>query len=158
MGPPPVPLPRRTVTGPDVVIPTSWQGSAASPVPSRLTGPIGYSAHHGSYSAEHQRWAKLAYATPGGAMAETISLEISTVHEAGGRKKARGILIGVHLSYVLFDTWLNRHITFRIFARARRTLMLKLMPQASSTWLWRLSFQSYMHSAAPFHGATVNLL
>ncbi|KAG1847348.1 hypothetical protein DFJ58DRAFT_843236 [Suillus subalutaceus] len=94
MGPPPVPLPRDRTTGPDVAVPTSWQGPAASPIPSRLTGPIGYSAHHGSYSTEYQRWSKLSYATPGGAMAETISLEISAIHEAGGCKKSRGTLIG----------------------------------------------------------------
>ncbi|KAG1718697.1 hypothetical protein EDB19DRAFT_1920136 [Suillus lakei] len=82
------------MTGPDVAVPTSWQGSGASLIPSRLMGPIGYSAHHGAYSTECQRWAKLAYAAPGGAMAETISLKISAVHEAGARKKARGILIG----------------------------------------------------------------
>ncbi|KAG1842048.1 hypothetical protein DFJ58DRAFT_748303 [Suillus subalutaceus] len=94
MGPPPVPLPRDRTTGPDVAVPMSWQGLAASPIPSRLTGPIGYSAHHGSYSTEYQRWSKLSYATPGGAMAETISLEISAIHEAGGHKKSRGTLIG----------------------------------------------------------------
>jgi hypothetical protein len=93
MGLPPVP--RCTVTGPDVAVPMSWQGSAASPTPLRLTSPIEYSTHHGSYLTEHQRWAKLAYATPGGAMAETISLEISAVYEVGGCKKSRGTLIGV---------------------------------------------------------------
>ncbi|KAG2034776.1 hypothetical protein BDR03DRAFT_1013089 [Suillus americanus] len=94
MGPPPVPLPHGYTVGPDVAIPTSWQGSAASPIPSRLMGPIGYSAHHRLYLTEHQRWFKLSYATPGGAMAETISLEISATHKVAGHKKARGTLIG----------------------------------------------------------------
>jgi hypothetical protein len=45
---------------------------------------------------ERLRWAKAAYATPGAALAaETISLEISAVHEAGGRRKSKGIPIGV---------------------------------------------------------------
>lgn len=160
MGPPPVPSHHsHTITGPDISIPTSWQGPAASPVPSRFTGPIGYSAHHRSYSTEHQKWSKLAYATPGGAMAETISLEISAVHEAGGRKKARGILIGVcPFLCTPFNTWLNRHIPFRISARARRILTPKLTPQASSAWLWRLLCRSYVHLAAPFLGAIMNSL
>ncbi|KAG1774739.1 hypothetical protein EV702DRAFT_1047491 [Suillus placidus] len=95
MGPPPT-IPRhRAISGPDVVIPTSWQGSAAPPIPSRLTGTIGYSSNHGSYAGERLRWAKAAYATPGAALAaETISLEISAVHEAGGRRKSKGIPIG----------------------------------------------------------------
>ncbi|KAG2144402.1 uncharacterized protein EDB93DRAFT_1251643 [Suillus bovinus] len=60
MGPPPMShCPHRT-SGPDVNIPTSW-GSR---------GP----------------WAKAAYSTPI-AIADTISLEISAIHEAGGRKK-----------------------------------------------------------------------
>ncbi|KAG1748349.1 uncharacterized protein EDB91DRAFT_1245055 [Suillus paluster] len=82
MGPPPVPR-HRAITGPDVAIPTSWQGSAASPIPSRLTGLIGYSSHHGSYAAERLRWVKSAYATPS-SIAETIALEILAVHKAGG--------------------------------------------------------------------------
>lgn len=95
MGPPPVPR-HRAITGPDVAIPTSWQGSATPPIPSRLTGAVGYSSHHGLYAGECLRWAKAAYATPGAVLAaETISLEISAVHKAGGHKKYRGLPIGV---------------------------------------------------------------
>ncbi|KAG2154170.1 uncharacterized protein EDB93DRAFT_1248377 [Suillus bovinus] len=85
MGPPPVPR-RHAVTGPDVAIPTSWQGSAASLIPLRLTGAVGYSSHHGLYGRERLRWAKAAYATPGAVLAaETILLKISAVHEVGIR-------------------------------------------------------------------------
>jgi hypothetical protein len=95
MGPPPIPPHRTALTGPDVAIPTSWQGSTT--IPSRITGPIGYSSHHAMYSTERQRWAKVAYAhgNAASAIAEMISLEISAVHEGGSRKKMRGVLIGV---------------------------------------------------------------
>lgn len=76
-------------SGPNVAIPTSWQGSAASAAPSR---PVGYSSHHGMYAAERQRWAKAAYSTPI-AIADTISLEISAIHEASGRKKKNVIAV-----------------------------------------------------------------
>jgi hypothetical protein len=96
MGPPPTIPHHHSITGPDIVIPPSWQGSAAPPIPSRHTGAVGYSSNHGSYAGERLRWAKAAYATPGAALAaKTISLEISAVHEAGGCKKSRGVPIGV---------------------------------------------------------------
>jgi len=96
MGPPPTIPCHYSITGPDIVIPTSWQGSAAPPLPSRLTGTVGYSSNHGLYAGERLRWAKAAYATSGAALvAKTISLEISAIHEAGGREKSRGVPIGV---------------------------------------------------------------
>ncbi|KAG1766766.1 hypothetical protein EDD22DRAFT_950345 [Suillus occidentalis] len=81
--PPPMSHRLHCTSGPNVAIPTSWQGSAASAAPSR---PIGYSSHHGMYAAEHQRWAKATYSTPI-AITDTISLEISAMHEASGHKK-----------------------------------------------------------------------
>ncbi|KAG1833589.1 hypothetical protein F4604DRAFT_1605331, partial [Suillus subluteus] len=44
----------------------------------------GYSANHVMYGAEREHWAKQAYSTP---PAETISLEISAVHEGGNKRK-----------------------------------------------------------------------
>ncbi|KAG2353893.1 hypothetical protein BDR07DRAFT_1382720 [Suillus spraguei] len=95
MGPPPIPH-HCTTTGPDVAIPTSWQGAAALPIPSRATGSIGYSEHHGSYATQHHQWSHTLFAGSGapGALAQTISLKISAVHEVGGRKKLRGEPIG----------------------------------------------------------------
>ncbi|KAG1740217.1 uncharacterized protein EDB91DRAFT_1248542 [Suillus paluster] len=86
MGPPPMSHRPHCTSGPSVAIPTSWQGSAALAAPSKLAGPVGYSSHHGMYATEHQRWAKAAYSTPI-AIADTISLEISTIHETGGHKE-----------------------------------------------------------------------
>lgn len=76
MGPPPMSHRPHRTSSPDVNIPTSW-GSR---------GPIGYSLHHGMYAAERQQWAKATYSTPI-AIADTILLEISAIHEAGGCKK-----------------------------------------------------------------------
>ncbi|KAG1874468.1 hypothetical protein F4604DRAFT_1680991 [Suillus subluteus] len=65
--------------GPDIRIPTSWQGA------------IGYSSQHALYAAEHDRWGKMAYAS---SLAETILLEITMVHEGARARKKRGIAIG----------------------------------------------------------------
>ncbi|KAG1744433.1 hypothetical protein EDB19DRAFT_1827036 [Suillus lakei] len=55
--PPPMSHHLHRTSGPNVAIPTSsWQGSAVSAAPLRLTGPIGYLSHHGMYATEHQRW------------------------------------------------------------------------------------------------------
>ncbi|KAG1744423.1 hypothetical protein EDB19DRAFT_1827030 [Suillus lakei] len=86
MGPPPMSHHLHHTSGPNVAIPTSWQGLAVLAAPSRLTGPIGYLSHHGMYATEHQRWAKATYSTPI-AIADTISLEISAIHEAGSHNK-----------------------------------------------------------------------
>ncbi|KAG2344991.1 hypothetical protein BDR05DRAFT_998601 [Suillus weaverae] len=106
--PPVVAMPRRTA-GPDIMIPTLWQGSSwqgssqgssrqgssqstGPPWPRQgsSNGPIGYSSQHALYATERERWAKISYATP---LAETILIEISAVHGGGGRKK-RGVPIG----------------------------------------------------------------
>jgi hypothetical protein len=102
MGPPPIP--RYRTAGPDIAIPTSWQGPTA--IPSRITGPVGYSSHHAQYSTERQKWANIAYAhgNAASAIAETISLEISAVREGGTRKKMRGVLIGVR-GLLCFHGW-----------------------------------------------------
>jgi len=52
----------------------------------------GYSSSHGAYAAERQCWAQMAYAPP---PTETISLEITAVHEGGPRCKIHGTMIGV---------------------------------------------------------------
>ncbi|KAG1730994.1 hypothetical protein EDB19DRAFT_1912656 [Suillus lakei] len=97
--PPVVAMPRRTA-GPDIMIPTSWQGSSwqgssqstGPPWPGQgsSNGPIGYSSQHALYATECECWAKISYATP---PAETILIKISAVHEGGGCKK-RGVPIG----------------------------------------------------------------
>jgi hypothetical protein len=139
MGPPPIPR-RRAITGPDVVIPTSWQGPTSPPIPSRLT-----------------RWAKAAYAGPGAALAaETISLEISAVHEAGGRKKSRGIPIGVRcfLAYSLKCALIV--LLSRLFAKARKILMPASMLQVLSSLLWRQCSLSYVPLVVYFLGVMKN--
>ncbi|KAG1858116.1 hypothetical protein F4604DRAFT_1684996 [Suillus subluteus] len=96
--------------GPNVAIPSSWhhdnghvqrshlavyssglQGRDARPAAYSLGLP-GYSANHVMYGAEREHWAKQAYSTP---PAETISLEISAVHEGGNKRKGgRGVSFG----------------------------------------------------------------
>ncbi|KAG1819633.1 uncharacterized protein BJ212DRAFT_1478873 [Suillus subaureus] len=83
MGPLPISH-HHAITGPDVVIPTSWQGLAAVPIPSRLTNAIGYSLHHKSHIQEN---------VSDGLKLPMLIL-ISAVHEAGGHKKSRDISIG----------------------------------------------------------------
>ncbi|KAG2134629.1 hypothetical protein BD769DRAFT_1665069 [Suillus cothurnatus] len=101
VNPPPVVAMPHHAAGPDVMIPTSWQGSSQPTGPSTLwpgqgssrsAGSIGYSSQHGLYGMERERQAKMAYAT-GLPPAETILIEISAVHEGGGRKK-HGVPIG----------------------------------------------------------------
>ena len=45
----------------------------------------GYGAQHLHYAAQHDHWVQVAHCTP---PAETISLEISAVFEAGGKKRS----------------------------------------------------------------------
>ncbi|KAG1893352.1 uncharacterized protein F5891DRAFT_1196492 [Suillus fuscotomentosus] len=70
--------------GPDIRIPTSWQGpqGSSSIRHSSQQGAIGYSSQHALYAAERDRWGKMAYAS---SLAETILLEI-TVNICEGRK------------------------------------------------------------------------
>jgi hypothetical protein len=103
---------RPSTIGPNVNVPSTWQHHG--PIqPSQSSGSryltqslpsssnpqavgtrtSGYSAHHAHYGSEHERWRKLSYAVP---PAQTISLEITAVHEGGVRRKgSRGITIGV---------------------------------------------------------------
>ncbi|KAG1822255.1 hypothetical protein EV424DRAFT_1538818 [Suillus variegatus] len=74
--------------GPDVRIPTSWQGSSSV---TPFAGAIGYSSQHALYAAERDRWGKIAYSL---SLAETIMLEITAVHEGAGAHKKRGVTIG----------------------------------------------------------------
>ncbi|KAG2112686.1 uncharacterized protein F5147DRAFT_771228 [Suillus discolor] len=76
--------------GPDIRIPTSWQGSLSIQHSSQQ-GAIGYSSQHTLYAAERDRWGKMAYAS---SLAETILLEITVVHEGAGACKKRGVVIG----------------------------------------------------------------
>ncbi|KAG1902498.1 uncharacterized protein F5891DRAFT_1186621 [Suillus fuscotomentosus] len=79
--------------GPDIRIPTSWQGpqGSSSIRHSSQQGAIGYSSQHALYAAERDRWGKMAYAS---SLAETILLEITVVHEGAGARKKRGVPIG----------------------------------------------------------------
>ncbi|KAI6004803.1 hypothetical protein EDD15DRAFT_2359683 [Pisolithus albus] len=66
--------------GPTVHVPSAWQ-KVPQPLP---PGSSGYSAQHRHYAAQRERWGRMAHNPP---PAETISLEISAVFEAGGKKK-----------------------------------------------------------------------
>ncbi|KAG1726417.1 uncharacterized protein EDB91DRAFT_1086773 [Suillus paluster] len=70
--------------GPDILVPSSWQHSQ-SLGQHRVAGAAGYSLHHAQYSSECEQWAKLSYAPP---PVETITLEISAVHEGNSQRKA----------------------------------------------------------------------
>lgn len=99
----------RTLTqGPDILVPSSWQHSQSlgqHRVASGGIGAGGYSAYHAQYSSERERWAKLSYAPP---PAETITLEVSAVHEGNSQRKAgRGINIGVRPSSFSVKLTLN---------------------------------------------------
>ncbi|KAG1906481.1 uncharacterized protein F5891DRAFT_1181892 [Suillus fuscotomentosus] len=98
MHPPPVIATSfRHRVGSNVTIPSSWHhgdahvqqscsglhGHDACPAAYSLGLP-GYSAHHTMYGAEWECWAKQAYSIPS---AETISLEISAIHEGGNKRK-----------------------------------------------------------------------
>ncbi|KAG2738583.1 hypothetical protein P692DRAFT_20758678, partial [Suillus brevipes Sb2] len=74
--------------GPDVRIPTSWQGSSSV---TPFAGAIGYSSQHALYATERDRWGEIAYSS---SLAETIMLEITAVHEGAGARKKRGVTIG----------------------------------------------------------------
>ncbi|KAG1786134.1 uncharacterized protein HD556DRAFT_1313689 [Suillus plorans] len=93
-------------TGPDITIPSSWgqpgrsSGSGYSVnhaqygtehgQPSRSSGS-GYLVNHVQYGTERERWSKLSYALP---PMETITLDISAVHEVGARRKGHWVVIG----------------------------------------------------------------
>jgi hypothetical protein len=92
--------------GPSVNIPSTWQrpqrpfqARPTSPFPQATMGTpaSGYSEQHASYGSERERWAKISARLPLPVPpAQTISLEISAVHEGGTRRKgSRGITIGV---------------------------------------------------------------
>ncbi|KAL4077213.1 hypothetical protein V8B97DRAFT_2004106 [Scleroderma yunnanense] len=88
---PPASLPGR----PNVYVPSTWKKVQQSAPPaahpaisSHLmalpSGSSGYSAQHLQYAAQHEHWAHMAHHPP---PAEMISLEISAMFEAGGKKK-----------------------------------------------------------------------
>ncbi|KAI5998324.1 hypothetical protein F5J12DRAFT_784910 [Pisolithus orientalis] len=97
---PPLPMPtahhnsKFSPAGPSVQVPSTWQNipqPANSPANAALghmitlpPGSTGYSAQHVHYAAQHECWAHMAHNLP---PAETISLEIWAVFEAGGKKK-----------------------------------------------------------------------
>jgi hypothetical protein len=144
MGPPPVPhhtsLPVSSTTGPHVVVPGPWQHTSTGTHHSsngRGHSAVGrgYTANHVQYGTERERWAKMSYVVP---PAETISLEISAVHEGPGRRRAgRGVPFGV--SYIPWSRWRTpTDRTFRIYVRAKRMLMHALMLLASLRLHWIL--------------------
>ncbi|KAG2357178.1 hypothetical protein BDR07DRAFT_1491035 [Suillus spraguei] len=57
----------------------------------RSSGASGYLENHANYAAQCEHWAKLAYALP---PMDTITLDISAVHEGGACKKGHGVPIG----------------------------------------------------------------
>ncbi|KAG1760646.1 hypothetical protein EDD22DRAFT_848322 [Suillus occidentalis] len=111
-------------TGPDITVPLPWgqpQNVVHAAHPGRSSG---YSVNHTQYSTERERWAKLSYALP---PTETITLDISAVHEVGARKKGHWVAIGniregkkdvnaridaPGLMNIAFDTILPKILTF----------------------------------------------
>ncbi|KAG1740962.1 hypothetical protein EDB19DRAFT_1974957 [Suillus lakei] len=110
--------------GPDITVPLSWgqpQNVVHAAHPGRSSG---YSVNHTQYSTEREHWAKLSYALP---PTETITLNISAVHEVGARKKGHWLAIGniregkkdvaAHINApglmdIAFDTILPKILTF----------------------------------------------
>jgi len=88
---PPAPLPGR----PNVYVPSAWKRvqqpappaappAASSHLMALPLGSSGYSAQHLQYAAQRDHWAHMAHCPP---PAEMISLEISAVFEAGGKRR-----------------------------------------------------------------------
>ncbi|KAG1804148.1 hypothetical protein EV424DRAFT_1432813 [Suillus variegatus] len=83
---------QRTATiNPPRVIATSHglQGSQSGPNVAIPTGTsaghgVGYTVNHAAYASEREHWSKLSYV---GSLAETISLDISVVHDAAPKRK-----------------------------------------------------------------------
>ncbi|KAG1780113.1 hypothetical protein EV702DRAFT_1277004 [Suillus placidus] len=71
-----------------VAIPSSWGQPQNNP--GHPSGS-GYSVNHTQYSTERERWAKLSYALP---PIETITLDISAVHEVSAQRKGHWVAIG----------------------------------------------------------------
>lgn len=59
---------------------------------------MGYTTNHAAHASQREYWSKLAYSM--GSHAETISLDISAVHDAGAKRKgSRGTPISVSISH-----------------------------------------------------------
>ncbi|KAI5985225.1 hypothetical protein F5J12DRAFT_787428 [Pisolithus orientalis] len=98
MPPPPMPTAHHnskfSPAGLSVQVPSAWQNvpwpanppanAASGHMIALPPGSTGYSAQHVHYAAQHEHWACMAHNLP---PAETISLEIWAVFEAGGKKK-----------------------------------------------------------------------
>ncbi|KAG1730901.1 hypothetical protein EDB19DRAFT_2010419 [Suillus lakei] len=111
-------------TGLDITVLLSWgqpQNVVHAAHPGRSSG---YSVNHTQYSTEHERWVKLSYALP---PTETITLDISAIHEVGAWKKGHWLAIGniwegkkdvaahidaPELMDIAFDTILPKILTF----------------------------------------------
>lgn len=72
-------------SGPNVAIPTGTSAGHG----------VGYTVNHAAYASEREHWSKLSYV---GSLAETISLDISVVHDAAPKRKgSRGTPIAVSI-------------------------------------------------------------
>ncbi|KAG0693446.1 hypothetical protein DFH29DRAFT_1007288 [Suillus ampliporus] len=69
-------------SGPILAIPT---GSSWNQTSHRLGVPVGYTANHAAHASQREYWSKLSYTM--GSHAETITLDISAVHDAGPKHK-----------------------------------------------------------------------
>jgi len=98
--------------GPNVHVPSAWNKSPQSAPPAAPPGsgqvmalPLGssgYGAQHLHYAAQRDHWARVAHHAP---PAETISLEISAVFEAGAKKRnirANNIGVSVAPYYLIY--------------------------------------------------------
>jgi hypothetical protein len=102
-------------SGPILAIPTSSSWNQTS---HGLGVPVGYTANHAAHASQREYWSKLSYTM--GSHAETISLDISAVHDAGPKRKgSRGTPISVSiLRFVCMNRYLK--LQFRISTKGKR--------------------------------------
>lgn len=95
MMPPPLAFPGYSqATAPNVGVPSAWSLRAGDFLSSSATpSALGYTASHGLYAAERERWSKMSYQSMIG---ETISITMQVLHEVHGKTKA--VLVAVRFS------------------------------------------------------------
>lgn len=101
MMPPPSAFPGYSqATVPNVGVPSAWSSRAGDFLSSSATpSALGYTASHGLYAAERERWSKMSYQSMIG---ETISITMQVLHEVPGKTKA--VLVAVIFSLNLSCT------------------------------------------------------
>ncbi|KAG2369245.1 hypothetical protein BDR07DRAFT_1477241 [Suillus spraguei] len=107
--------------GPDITILVSWEQPQNLVQGAHPSHSSGYSVNRTQYSHEHEHWAKFSYALPA---TETITFDISAVHEVGawnkghwvaieeGKKDVDACIDASGLINIAFDTILPKILTF----------------------------------------------